>query len=312
MIVVSCRFLGTIWTGLLIASCMAACGAEPASPGEGGDGADTGGDTTPAVTPGVAGGPCYPNDSCNAGLACTGGICADPGAAAGVVGGIEDVVAAPEDTDDKRVNKEPAPQTLVCDDGTTVLIWQYGYDAVCDRWVECPDGSDEKDCNFECADGNILPTGGCDGAVQCADGADEADCPVACPGEPGLMLATGRCDGVAVCARGGDEARCPFTCSDGTTLASGRCDGQRDCSDGGEEANCPFTCSDGTSLASGRCDGISACSQGEDEAGCSAEPPKQREEGCNAAGGIPTLPEALLLALALRVRRSSSRRRCKA
>ena len=54
MSVVSYRFLGTIWTGLLIASCMAACAAEPASPRGDGDGADAGGDTTPAVTPGVA------------------------------------------------------------------------------------------------------------------------------------------------------------------------------------------------------------------------------------------------------------------
>jgi len=54
MRVVSYRFLGTIWTALLIASCMAACGAEPANPREAGDGADTAGDTTPAVTPGVA------------------------------------------------------------------------------------------------------------------------------------------------------------------------------------------------------------------------------------------------------------------
>ena len=84
---VSCRGLGSIWSCLLISLCLSACGAEPASPREAGDGADTGGDTTPAVTPGVAGGPCYPNNSCNDGLACSGGICADPGAAAGVVGG---------------------------------------------------------------------------------------------------------------------------------------------------------------------------------------------------------------------------------
>jgi hypothetical protein len=84
---VSCRGLGSIWSCVMISLCLSACGADPANPREPGDGADTGGDTTTAVTPGVAGGPCYPNNSCNDGLACTDGICADPGAAAGVVGG---------------------------------------------------------------------------------------------------------------------------------------------------------------------------------------------------------------------------------
>ena len=82
-----CRYPFSLCLMLPLLLGLTACGAEPASPREGGDGVDTGGDTTPAVTPGVAGGPCYPNDSCNAGLACTGGICADPSAAAGVVGG---------------------------------------------------------------------------------------------------------------------------------------------------------------------------------------------------------------------------------
>ena len=70
MIVVSYRFLGSFWPCVLIAAWMSACSDDASSPGAG-----------------EAGGPCYPNGSCNDGLACTGGICADPGAAAGVVGG---------------------------------------------------------------------------------------------------------------------------------------------------------------------------------------------------------------------------------
>ena len=65
---VSCRILGHVWTGLLIASCVAACGTNAENSTASVDGG-------PEPVAGEAGGPCYPNATCNEGLACTDGVC---------------------------------------------------------------------------------------------------------------------------------------------------------------------------------------------------------------------------------------------
>jgi formylglycine-generating enzyme required for sulfatase activity len=59
------------------AAALASCGVT---------GDDTSGGVSPEGTPGVAGGPCYPNATCNAGLECSGGVCLDPAAVAGTAG----------------------------------------------------------------------------------------------------------------------------------------------------------------------------------------------------------------------------------
>jgi hypothetical protein len=152
MAVVSYRFLGTIWTALLLASCMAACGAEPASPRGDGEGVDTGGDTTPAVTPGVAGGPCYPNDSCNAGLACTGGICTDPASAAGEAGG----PCYPNDT---------CNAGLVCSGAICAVA------SVDDTGVDTTDTTDTTDTGLDTGvdTGDTTDTGGSGDATDTTD-----------------------------------------------------------------------------------------------------------------------------------------------
>ena len=75
------RILGTWFVVALAVVLAVGCG--------GGGGGGGGGDSSPAPggTPGVAGGPCYPNATCNAGLECASSVCVDPSAAAGGAGG---------------------------------------------------------------------------------------------------------------------------------------------------------------------------------------------------------------------------------
>jgi formylglycine-generating enzyme required for sulfatase activity len=116
MIVVSYRFLGSFWPCVLIAAWMSACSNDGSSPGAG-----------------EAGGPCYPNGSCNDGLACTGGICADPGAAAGVVGG-------------------PCYPNNSCNTGLICLSGACAVDSATDTGVDTTDTTDTTDAGVDTTD----------------------------------------------------------------------------------------------------------------------------------------------------------------
>ena len=105
----------------------------------------------------------------------------------------------------------------------------------CDAKHQCPDGSDELGCDFECiisagVDELPRPDGSCvagerlcDGESNCADGSDELGCSFECVlphGGQGHMCSDGRCihssyacDGEANCADGSDEMGCGFQCT---------------------------------------------------------------------------------------------------
>ena len=125
----------------------------------------------------------------------------------------------------------------------------------CDAKHQCPDGSDELGCDFECiisagVDGYRCSDGSCvagerlcDGESNCADGSDELGCSFECVlphGGQGHMCSDGRCihssyacDGEANCADGSDEMGCGFQCTarraPGVALPRRHCRGKHVC-----------------------------------------------------------------------------------
>ena len=95
---------------------------------------------------------------------------------------------------------------------------------VCDGEADCPNGSDETGCPFEClpiefaceSDGHCIPRAwACDGGEDCEDGSDELACRFIC-----------------------DEGR--YTCADGGQCVEEGdiCDDFPDCFDGSDEVGC--------------------------------------------------------------------------
>ncbi|CAI5450367.1 unnamed protein product [Caenorhabditis angaria] len=113
--------------------------------------------------------------------------------------------------------------------------------AVCDGYVDCVDGADERNCScneierFKCDRKCIDFERKCDGILDCVDMSDEYNC--------------------ATCASGA------FTCAiDQTCLPSStRCDGVDNCSDGSDEKDCSCDECIGAHSTTYMCDGSTKC-----------------------------------------------------
>nr|XP_006821451.1 PREDICTED: uncharacterized protein LOC102804421 [Saccoglossus kowalevskii] len=149
---------------------------------------------------------------------------------------------------------------LACDHGLMCLKSQL----ICDKIHHCQDGSDEKDCDYDC---------GNDG-FRCKYGGPSGAC----------IPAKNVCDGYNDCLKGTDEdsQTCVicggFMCGDSECIPMNqRCNYRRDCRDGSDERNClyppchdhEFKCPNKVCIdVSKLCDGKNDCGEWQDEWNC--------------------------------------------
>ncbi|KRY71296.1 Low-density lipoprotein receptor-related protein 1B, partial [Trichinella pseudospiralis] len=164
------------------------------------------------------------------------------------------------DATDEPENCTCKPGQFKCDDGFCLAKHR-----VCDRYIDCKDGSDELHCDctpeeFQCEPGICIPVEKvCDGEANCANRKDE----------------------LQQCECNNKEQ---FRCKNGQCMDINRyCNHRPDCLDGDDEfQNCESTCPSGygkkcnlrttgeyTCLPESMiCDGISDCERNEDEENC--------------------------------------------
>ncbi|XP_066944787.1 uncharacterized protein [Macrobrachium rosenbergii] len=161
----------------------------------------------------------------------------------------------------------------------------------CNGQVECPDSSDEADCQAGCA--GLADSERCDGRWHCENGEDELGCFGCeadewwCGEDTDCYKSARRCDGIPDCRNRADEVYCncfnqtrcgPNSefCYDAKTQ---RCDGILHCPNGNDEMDCAGHCRHMIQCGHGgvcytsaqRCDGVSQCADGSDEASCTPQ-----------------------------------------
>lgn len=231
---------------------------------------------------GVAGAPCFPNDTCNAGLACESGTCVEETV------GSAGAACYPNDTCDTGlvcVNdrcRAPAcgdgitDPAEACDDGNTAAgdgcsascLFENCGDGVVSGGEACDDAGESATCNLDCTtrtcgDGKVNATAGeqCDALTSNADNRDcRADCQLNTCGD-GAPNTLGPAH-IEACDDGNDvntdgcSTACttPF-CGNGIKDPAEACDDGNTAAGDGCSASCLFeSCGDGVVSGGEACD----------------------------------------------------------